>query len=95
MLLIYIRQIRRNQWSQIASQLKQNIKLFDRIDESNLCKEQKRPIEPEQKGPEEFCGSGCQRFVLDFYYEELEQYEKDLIEWVTELDENEEKNEQS
>ncbi|CAD8096201.1 unnamed protein product [Paramecium primaurelia] len=101
-----------NQWSQIATQFKQNIKLFDRIDESELCKEssfqinyqmrnikykKQRPIEPDQPDPDECCGSGCQRCVLEVYYEKLEQYEKDLMEWLAEQDENEDdgKNEQS
>ncbi|CAD8121824.1 unnamed protein product [Paramecium sonneborni] len=110
MLLIYIRKITMNLWSQIASQFKQNIKLFDRIDESDLCKEQsfeinyqmrnlkqkkERPIEPDQPDPDECCGSGCQRCVLDVYYEKLEQYEKDLMEWLQEQDENDDRNESS
>lgn len=40
-----------------------------------------RPIPPEKPYPDECCGSGCVRCVLDLYEDELDLYKEKLAAW--------------
>jgi hypothetical protein len=48
---------------------------------TTILMEEEPPIPPEKPDPEECCGSGCERCVVDVYYEKLEQYQGELREW--------------
>lgn len=42
-----------------------------------------KPLPPEN---DECCGSGCQRCVFDIYYDKLEKYEKEMEEYMKNID---------
>jgi hypothetical protein len=40
-----------------------------------------KPTPPEKPYPDECCGSGCVRCILDLYEEELDRYREKLAAW--------------
>jgi hypothetical protein len=45
-----------------------------------------KPRPPEKPYPDECCGSGCMRCILDIYEDELSRYEEKLAAWRAEHD---------